>query len=231
MDYLTHLGPIDQELAARQKATVLEMLQANQTPGTALELARQAMVWADHAISRLEWESPLPRPIVCQPGCHYCCINQVELTAPEALLLGHYVDLNFPDAEKARLLGRAIKSLRIRAGKTKPQIAQIRQKLRCPLLSREGRCSVYPLRPLVCRAMHSLDQEQCERDLKSKLLRKFEYYAHRYEIIISVLAGLMEGCKAMGLQSGPLDIARALRDFFSQERPVERWIQGEKVFT
>jgi hypothetical protein len=78
--------------------------------------------------------------------------------------------------------------------------------------------------------MHSLDQEQCQRDLKSKLLGSFEYYAHRYEIIISVLAGLMEGCKAMGLQSGPLDIARALRDFFSRERPLERWIQGEKVF-
>ena len=43
-------------------------------------------------------------------------------------------------------------------------------------------------------------------------------------------AGLREGCKAAGLQSGPLNLTRALHDFFTQENAVERWINGEEVF-
>lgn len=32
----------------------------------------------------------------------------------------------------------------------------------CPLLSREGRCTVYKIRPLKCAAHHSLDREDCK---------------------------------------------------------------------
>ena len=68
------------------------------------------------------------------------------------------------------------------------------------------------------------------RELRTGSLAGSQYYAHRHEIALSVSAGLKEGCRAAGLQSGPLNLTRALHDFFTQENMVERWINGEEVF-
>jgi hypothetical protein len=46
-----------------------------------------------------------------------------------------------------------------------------------------------------------------------------------------VSAGLLEGCRAPGCQSGTLDLAQALHEFFHQENPAESWLAGEQVFT
>ena len=105
----------------------------------------------------------------------------------------------------------------------------MRAELPCPLL-RDRRCSVYPVRPLVCRAMHAIDRERCAAELSAGSLAGSTYYSHRHEIAVSVSAGLRKGCRAAGLQSGALNLAQALHDFFTQENPVERWINGEEVF-
>jgi hypothetical protein len=78
--------------------------------------------------------------------------------------------------------------------------------------------------------MHGLDREGCVRELRTGSLAGNQYYAHRHEIAVSVSAGLRDGCKAAGLQSGVLTLAQALNDFFTQENPVERWITGGNVF-
>ncbi len=57
------------------------------------------------------------------------------------------------------------------------------------------------------------------------------YGLHRYEIINSVIAGLLEGCQALGCQSRPVDLLKALKDFCQHERPAERWLKGEKIFS
>ena len=221
-------SPIDEGLVARQKDSVVEIVQGGRSRETALEIGLSAMVLADHLIFRVEAESSLPQPIVYRAGCPFCCFNQVELTPPEALLVGHYVEQHFSPREKQWLLERVAGTLALKAGKGKREVALMRHELPCPLL-REERCSVYPVRPLLCRAMHSLDAEQCRLELLSPVPH-FEFYSHRYEVILSVSAGLAAGSQAMGCQSGALDLARAIQDFFTHSRPVEGWLQGEQVF-
>ena len=154
----------------------------------------------------------------------------MELTAPEALLIGHHMNQDFPQAEKGLVLATAARAVEITYGKSQTAIAAMRPELPCPLL-RDRRCSVYRVRPLVCRAMHALNRERCEAELRTGSLAGSQYYAHRHEIAVSVSAGLRDGCRAVGCQPGPLNLARALRDFFAQEHPVERWISGENVFS
>lgn len=221
--------PIDENIAAVIKERTLDLARGGKTRETALDLALNAMVWADHLLDRFEAESPTPQPLACKKGCDFCCFNQIELTPPEALLLGHYVAQNFSPQERSLLLKRVARSLNLRSGKSKSEIARMRQELPCPLL-RAGSCRVYPVRPLLCRAMHALDAGECERELKSQGLALGAYYSHRYDLVLSIAAGLMDGCRALGCQSGALDLAWALEDYFQAERPGERWIQGEAVF-
>lgn len=222
-------SPIDEGLVARQKENVVTIAQGGKSRETALEMGLSAIVLAEHLLSRVEAENSLPQPIVCQAGCPYCCFNQVELTPPEALLLGHHVERHFSPEEKHGLLERVARNLKLKAGKNKKEIAAIRHELPCPLL-REERCAVYPVRPLLCRAMHSLEAEQCHLDLMGQKFLNFEFYSHRYEITLSVSAGLAAGSQAIGCQSGALDLASAIQDFFAYSRPVEGWLQGEHVF-
>lgn len=222
-------SPIDENLAARQKEAVVATARAGKTRKSALEMAHSAMVMADHLISAFEGANSLPQPIACQCGCHVCCFNQVELTPAEALLLGDYLDHYYPPEEKTRLRARITRNLKLKAGKDKKEIAAIRHKLPCPLL-RAKKCSVYPVRPLLCRAMHSLNADHCRQEIISPVSH-FEFYSHRYEIILSVIAGLNAGCRALGCQSRALDLARAVKDFLQSPSPIEEWIQGKTIFS
>jgi Fe-S-cluster containining protein len=221
---------LDERLVALQAGKVVEIFQQAAGAGAkALDMALSAFFFADHVIDLIESTTPLPSPIACQVGCHFCCLSQVELTPPEALFLGHYVEQHFSEAGKKELLARIRRSLDLQTGKNKVEIAKIRENLPCPLL-RDGKCAAHPARPLVCRAMHALNKGACEKALKTADLSSPPYYAHRQEIFFSISQGLLAGCRAVGCQSAPLELARALLDYFTQPRPVERWLQGEEVF-
>ena len=219
----------NQHLAAAARDNVVSIISQGRVPERALEIAVSAFFLADHLTRRFEAEHDLTHPIACREDCDSCCYNQVELTPPEALLIGRHIAKNFPPGAKALLLARVARNLGRTDGKNPAAIAAMRAELPCPLL-RERRCSVYPVRPLMCRAMHGLDRERCEAELSAGSLAGSQYYAHRHDTAVSVSAGLREGCRVAGLQSGAFNLTRALNDFFTQENPVERWIMGDEVF-
>jgi len=219
---------LDMRLVELQQAKVMEILrQGVGTTDKVLELALSAFYFADHVIQVVEANSPLPQPIACQEGCHFCCCNQVELTPPEALSLGHFVEQYFPDAKKKDLIEALRHSVELQAGKSKAEMARIRPP--CPLLE-DRKCSAYPARPLVCRAMHSLDTKKCKSAYEKRDLTSPPYYAHRHDISFSISQGLLAGCQAAACQAAPLELSRALLDYFTQPSPIERWLRGEEVF-
>jgi len=222
-------SPVDEAIAQGPRNAVLQIVSQGKTAAQALEVALSAIIWGEHLVGLFESENRLPRPLACQPGCDSCCFNQIEVTPPEALLLGDYVEKNFSADDRAKLRESIQGAVRIRAGKTQKELAQVRQQLPCLFLT-AGRCAVYPVRPLVCRAMHALDAVQCQAALKSQDLRPVEHYSHRQVFTRSVIKGLVDGCLALGLQAGSLDLAGALGDCLAQPQPAKRWIQGEKVF-
>lgn len=227
---MMHNFTLDQRLVELQQAKVREIFhQEGRAKDRAREMALSAFFFADHVIGLIEAVNPLPSPIACRVGCHFCCFAQVELTPPEALILGDYVEQHFSEAEKKELLARCQRSLDLQAAKDKKKIAKIREKLPCPLL-RQGKCAAHPARPLVCRAMHALDPRACEQALKTADLSSPPYYAHRQEVFFSISQGLLAGCRAVGCQSEPLELNRALMDYCTQPQPRERWLLGEKVF-
>jgi Fe-S-cluster containining protein len=216
-------------IAAAARDNVVAIVGQGRVPERALEIPLSGFFLADHLTRRFEAEAELPHPVACQEGCDSCCYNQVELTPPEALLIGHHIAVHFSESEKELLLAHVARIMEIIKAMGPKESAARRREIPCPLL-RDKTCSVYPARPLVCRAIHGLDRERCLAELRTGSLAGSQYYAHRHEIAVSVSAGLREGCRAAGLQSETLNLTRALNDFFTQENAVERWINGEEVF-
>ena len=115
--------------------------------------------YADEAIAIVRDEY---RPaLACREGCAFCCCKPgVLVTVPEFLRIVAHVRTTFPKdaliqlAEKA---GRYVAQLDGRAF-NEPTHASVP----CPLLV-DDRCSVYGIRPLVCRGYNSTDVDACRR--------------------------------------------------------------------
>jgi len=220
---------VDEDLAARVRQLVVGALAAARYGEMALEVTRQAMQWADQLIESFESVNPLPRPVACEPGCSFCCTNLVEATPAEVFLIAQVISRYFTPDKLERVKERTLRMAALKVGKTKQDLAATRQAEPCPLLE-EDRCMVYPWRPLMCRAMHSLDREHCRRSFAAGDLSGEEYYLHRYIFPMSVSAGLSEGFRELGCQMPALDLARALGQVLLEPWSAEHWLQGEKVF-
>jgi Fe-S-cluster containining protein len=221
--------PPFESVAQREMETVIEVISGGRTAERAVEVGLSALIWADHALARFDGENDLPRPISCIEGCDHCCFSQVELTPPEALVIGQAVERRFPPEEKDRLLERVGRALAAKAGKSKKDIAASRREFPCPLLQ-GGKCLVYPVRPLVCRGMHSLEAAKCESSLLAGDLTTGAYYSQRHELVRAIARGLAAGCRTVGCQAGYLDLSQALQDYFRKPEPAVRWVKGEAVF-
>ncbi|HAY21581.1 MAG TPA: hypothetical protein DCY27_05340 [Desulfobacterales bacterium] len=220
---------LDQELAHSFAQIVIGLFEAEASVDRIYEIARTAFEWGDFFIEAVEANTSLPRQLACQPGCSCCCHNQVELTPPEAILLGGHLAQRCSPAYLSNLLELAAQSLDRRVGMTKIQVAARRRELPCPLLL-DDNCSVYEVRPLMCRAMHSLDAAACRQELTDPKVNRVEFYRHRHSIFLSLSRGLIDGCRTLGYQTGPLDLSQALQDYFSQPDLAEAWLLGGQVF-
>lgn len=141
----------------------------------------------------------------CKAGCAYCCSARVEVSDPEALYIARHVQ-QMSCEERSALLER----LRMKATESDGSLDRPNPGP-CAFLV-QGLCSIYPVRPSVCRKAHSFSVSACEtrsaqvpqsltRVVRCEALlvstnEAFEsngFPARRYELSAAVLAALVEG--------------------------------------
>jgi Fe-S-cluster containining protein len=92
--------------------------------------------------------------IYCRDGCAGCCHLTVHATYPEAVAVA-----NTLTGQQSKNLAEYIARLKVLL----PQLTDLRSYLKihrqslgpCPFLDERGACSIYPIRPLSCRALLS----------------------------------------------------------------------------
>lgn len=99
------------------------------------------------------------KPVACKAGCFHCCVLNVSVLLPEAVAIAGWLSLHCSgagcDAQLKRLQSHA---LRVR---WMEDSERIHRQTACPFVDAQGSCSIYPVRPLVCRAVTSLDKADC----------------------------------------------------------------------
>ena len=193
------------------------------------QLVDQAAAFAEVVLKDVSSREPPPKPIACKKGCAFCCHGrEVHATSLEVLRIAGYVAENFPIDQIGALLTRAAEVEQ--AKKEQWNAGPPRRNFRCPLLV-DNVCSVYPVRPLVCRGFNSYDAYACE--LQKSFLQenaKIEGYAHQGRAAQAALAGLRRGLDEAGLGADVLDLAPALRIVLTTQNVAPRWLSGEPVF-
>jgi Fe-S-cluster containining protein len=207
-------GQVETALQQQQAATI-DMLQASRGHAAVLQLAQQVHGSMSATIDAL----PSKAQHACAPGCFFCCYLPVDVLAPEAFRIAAHLQQTRSPGELAALVYRLAAHSQPDLG-TRPCVFLV-----------DGRCSIYEVRPMVCRGYNSLSKERCEAyyhdagvDLKGTKDRVAGRLAEAME------DGVIAGLKALGLDAQWYEMPSAvLRALETPEGPA-RWAQGEAVF-
>jgi Fe-S-cluster containining protein len=165
----------------------------------------------------------------CRAGCAWCCHVQVAVSAPEAIRVAEHIRRAF-SPELAADLTRRVAELDAATRGLDPD-ARVATRLPCALLV-DDRCAVYPVRPLLCRAWHSLDARACEANYREPDRVPAPFGELRRGLAAHVALGLDDAIWDVGLgEAGvDLDLTAALRIALEVPDSAARWLAGEPVF-
>ena len=167
--------------------------------------------------------------LACRDGCWICCQLRVDVFAHEVFLLADFVRKRFSVPEVESLMGRLAGHTE-RVASMEP-IEHVSQNIRCPML-RDGRCSVYAARPLVCRRYHSQQLAACEYVCQHP--EDLEFIGARNPDLFRTLSQAMQaGSDAyadLGYDTSIYELGTALMEAMSNPACWRRWRDGKKAF-
>jgi len=102
------------------------------------------------------------RDVACKMGCNYCCHLQVSCAAPETIRVAEHLKKTRTPRQLSAIVLKMRAHRAYRASLTKKQ-RSCGNVAPCPFLGKKGECTIYEVRPLVCRTYHSFNVKQCER--------------------------------------------------------------------
>jgi Fe-S-cluster containining protein len=163
----------------------------------------------------------------CSKGCSYCCHMRVVITAPEVLRIAAFIDETFSVEERTALARRVVATDGQAHGMSDEAWGEAR--LPCPLLI-ANECSVYPVRPLDCRAYNSLSAASCRDAFESYSDWDVPVDAEHQSFYKTVQAGLLQALAGSGRSTSLLELSAALRVILEVPFAILRWCAGENVF-
>ena len=101
--------------------------------------------------------------IACAAGCAHCCIVNVSVLQPEADCIAEHLFEN-RSAEELLDLYQGISNLEKETYYLDEE-ERIMARQPCAFLDNSGSCSIYPVRPLLCRSITSTDADACREAL------------------------------------------------------------------
>jgi Fe-S-cluster containining protein len=167
--------------------------------------------------------------LACREGCDYCCYPPVSAAVPEVANIVAYILSQLPKPEQQRLQAKVKEAYE----QTKAMTSQQRTStnLACPYL-KEGKCSIYPVRPLACRGYNSISKSACQKVFEQPEKR------HPVPAFVPMLAsaqglkeGMASGLSQAGLKTPLVDLTKASQKLLEDlDHNLERWLKGEDVF-
>ena len=168
--------------------------------------------------------------IACAAGCGTCCSVNVAVLFPEAVAIFRHIHSTW-DAEALDALRAELDDLFL-ATRWLDDEERIVLQRSCAFLDEAGSCSIYPVRPLLCRSVTSVCAQQCEDALVARI------FGDEVPVMMNLLQKqLMETafCSAgdfleeSGWDSRGVRLTSVMKALFDDPSLVEDYLQGEKL--
>lgn len=182
--------------------------------------ACQALAFLKSLHSSIDSVVGEPRSFVltpeCKAGCSFCCSVKVEVSDPEALQIAQHVR-GLPQDESAKLIEKLELAAARKENLTEPERSD------CAFLE-AGLCSIYTIRPSVCRKAHSLSAKACE-ELAPEIPQNLNLLL-QCEVIA---AGTKEAFQKNNLHVGNNELSSAVLAALTTVNAAEEWFRGKPL--
>lgn len=219
------------------------LLHRGRTLAGVVSLGATAMLDATRKVEELLALVP-PGSVACRDACDHCCHQRVGVTPLEAITILAHLRCAQPRQQQEELRRRVRKAVQDAQGLSSEE--RISKNLPCPFLVNH-RCSIYEVRPLACRGVHSLDAAICEENLLDRAQRRARdegrlpgyFFVEPLRAIHAASAGLQLALyELFELDMRPLDLTLvmdALLAELDEDAPLESsslardWLLGRDV--
>jgi hypothetical protein len=213
---------LHREIVAAERAGAGAVL-AGRTPERVVEAVDGAFALGEAYMARSPTD---PSALACKPGCDFCCHRPVGTNAASVLRMVAWLRSRLPPSE----LDAVLASVAALDDQTHGATWTVRERPphACAFLV-GGSCSVYEVRPFVCRAWNSASAQACERALgQDSVEMRFDLFQRT--VFAAVEKGLQLAATDAGLDGGDLELTAAARVALERPDAFEAWLAGEPVF-
>lgn len=156
------IDPAIMSMAFRRGYALSDLIAVPMTEATLAEVSlREAAIYSGLEGAMMKSAvNQFGRKPACGAGCSMCCFQTFEPSTVEVMAIACYL---LENGIADRVLERAIQHL--------PNVGRLTQEQRyaahipCPALEKNN-CSVYAVRPRVCRTYYSMSRTACHRDFR-----------------------------------------------------------------
>jgi Fe-S-cluster containining protein len=171
-------------------------------------------------------------PCACSAGCAWCCVLEISAWPAEVLQLAAWLESRNTPEEVRELIRRLSECVQRRDFENAEGRAP---KVQCPLLTADGGCSIYEVRPSSCAAAQARDAGPCRAYAEGG-----DDEAEGLEVVPALLAPAETAARVLGDRGAPAvdgtgakidlhsGLARALE--LGAEATAARWLASEEVF-
>ncbi len=169
--------------------------------------------------------------LACKEGCTYCCKHfRIEVFLPEIFRIKNYLEKKF----STEALSNIKSAVAAAAERARDLSSQKHNNIRitCPLLI-ANTCSIYSVRPGMCRKYHSLDVESCIKSYEEPDNPLHGALSVRGLSlgVMSFLKSLHNSLKKKKLDGNTYELSQALNIVLNNPKAYAQWCQGKIIFT
>jgi Fe-S-cluster containining protein len=178
-------------------------------------------------------QTPAKLDTACRKGCGYCCHAWVAATAPEVFLIARHLQSRADSKQSdssADWLAPDTVTARASVNVGLDIAARFGAKLPCVFLA-DNACSIYAVRPTVCRQVSSTNLTTCVEEFEGQGLGEDitvskTFLDHARNCRLPLLAAL----QAAGLPGQAYELSAAITRALETPKAEARWLAGEDIF-
>jgi len=182
-----------------------------QEPEPAARLLEELQRISSEAGKILREDSADRSLIDCGPGCGSCCVVNVSTLIPEGIAIARY--LHPLEEVPRRIVTEKLELLWCEIRGLDDEERGLMQRC-CAFLDENNCCLIYPVRPLLCRSITSVDARQCREALARKVFGEekpvlmHQFQQQLYECLFT---GVAEGLKEEGIDGRGFQLSGLVR--------------------
>nr|WP_320189997.1 YkgJ family cysteine cluster protein [uncultured Desulfobacter sp.] len=193
-----------------------------------LNVLKDVMAYSHDIVDALESSHQSPT-VACRSGCSYCCHSQIHVLPIEVLLILSFLSEYFTRKQILLLMDRIDQRLQCTREKSLGSLFSIKDKLPCIFLE-NGMCSIYQVRPFICRAWNSMDSSLCKKIFNSgKFDDEIEASSARNLIFESSRSLFADFGRQLKLETVPFEITQAVFNCLKTTNPLPLWLSGQDI--